>query len=189
MSDAPGPRVLCVSGPAGSGKTTLLRRLLPLLPVPAGEIGVVKSTHHRIDWHPDGTDSAALWSSGPAALCVAGPDQAAVFVRRDDRGAGGATRRLAAACRRLPAGLRLVLAEGFRRARAPTIWTADGPPGDEPPGPGVRAVVAPETAREPWERARPELAVHGRDEVDELAGRVMAWAAPLAELEAAPDGG
>lgn len=198
------PRVLCVAGDAGSGKTGLLRRLLPRLGLPPERVGVVKHTHHAIDWHPAGKDSALLWDAGPGALCVAGPDQTALFLRADpgrggargpeggpagggagddaDEAAAQATRRLAEACRRLPAGTRLVLAEGFRRARAPKIWTAAGPPGSDPLPPGVRAVVVPADRTPAWHEVHPELEVLARDEAAGLAARVAGWAAPVSEL-------
>lgn len=202
MSPPAEPRVLCVAGPSGGGKTTLLRRLLPRLPVPRERIGVVKHTHHAVDWHPAGKDSGALWDAGPAALCVAGPGQTAVFRRagradaageRADGGGSGRpgdpTRALAAACRALPDGLRLVLAEGFRRARVPKIWTAAGPPepedrGPDAPGPGVRAVVVPRAAVPAWEEALPGTEVRARERAAGLAERVPGWARPLSELPA-----
>lgn len=210
MSPPPGARVLCVAGPSGSGKTELLRRLLPHLPVPLARVGVLKHTHHALDWHPAGKDSGVLWEAGPAALGVAGPDQTAVFIRtgrvgpgrgpapegdgaREDSDGGApaadepaarATRKLAAACRRLPRGLELILAEGYRAARAPTIWTAAGPPDAAPPGPGVRAVVVPEDRAAAWAAAHPGAEVRSREEVEDLAERVPGWAVPVAALAA-----
>lgn len=214
MTSPPGPRVLCVAGPSGSGKTRLLRRLLPRLPLPPDRVGVLKHTHHALDWHPAGKDSAVLWAAGPAALGVAGPDQTAVFIRTGrprpgrasasepdsaqegsapgdpdgeaappDEPADRATRELAAACRRLPGELELILAEGYRTARAPTIWTAAGPPDSAPPAPGVRAVVVPAGRTAAWAAAHPEAEVRSREEAGDLAARVPAWAVPVAELE------
>lgn len=200
-----GPRVLCVSGDSGSGKTGLLRRLVARLTVAPDRIGLVKHTHHAIDWHPGGKDSARLWEVGPGALCVAGPDQTALFLRRpgaacgpDDGGDGApgtpgdppdgedvaaaATRRLVESCRRMPAGTRLVLAEGFRAARAPKIWTATGPPGPHPPAPGVRAVVVPAGQAAAWEEARPGIEIWRRGEAGRLADRIPGWAAPVSGL-------
>lgn len=193
MTDGGRLRVLCVSGDSGSGKTALIRRLVPCLPRPPGRIGVVKHTHHAVDWHPDGKDSRALWEAGPGALCVAGPDQTAVFLRVDGTGAtrdaGAATRRLAGACRRLPPEVRLVLAEGFRRARAPTLWTAAGPPGRAAPGPEVVGAVVPGEHRSAWAERHPGLPVHGRGDVEAIAARVADAAAPLEELETEASGG
>lgn len=181
------PRVLCVSGDSGSGKTALLRRLLPRLGLPPRQVGVVKDTHHAIDWHPAGKDSALLWEAGPGALCVAGPNQAALFVRTGEGapsapGTEGATRRLIRACRRMPPGVRLVLAEGFRDARAPTIWTAGGGPGEESLSPDVRAAVVPASEAAAWREAHPDLDVRSREEAAPLAGRVPGWAAAPPEL-------
>lgn len=197
MTDAPSARVLCVSGDSGTGKTTLVRHLLARLPRPLAETAVVKHTHHPVDWHPAGKDSALLWDAGPEALAVAGPDQTALFERAgrpgNDGGDGGrrrdgddagtaATRRLARVCRRLPPEVRLVLAEGFRDARAPKIWTVAGPPGPGRPPPGVVAVVAPAAHRDRWREEHGATEVFARDEADAVAARVGEWAAPVAGL-------
>jgi molybdopterin-guanine dinucleotide biosynthesis protein len=213
--DRPPARVLCVSGDSGSGKTALIRRLLPRLARPRDEIAVVKHTHHAIDWHPAGKDSAALWDAGPAVLAVAGPDQTAMFEREaaapssarpaasappetregETTGRGGdgapaadpdaraaATRRLVRVCRRLPAGIRLVLAEGFRDARAPALWTAAGPPGPGRVPPGVVAAVVPAGDRERWTERHAGTEVLSREDADAIAARVGDWAEPVAEL-------
>lgn len=177
-----GPRVLCVAGESGSGKTTLLRRLLVRLERPREQVGVVKHTHHAVDWHPAGKDSARLWEVGPGALCVAGPEQSALFVRREREATEDATRRLIEACRRMPTAIRLVLAEGFRDARAPKIWTAAGGPGQEAPAPNVRAAVVPTPEAASWREAHPAIEVRTREAAASLAGRVQAWAVPLSEL-------
>lgn len=186
-----GPRVLCVAGDSDSGKTRLLADLLPRLPLPPDRVGILKHTHHAVDWHPAGKDSARLWAAGPGALAVAGPDQTALFVRRegeaardpDEEVAAASTRRLAEGCRRMPAGIRLVLAEGFRAARAPKIWTAAGGPDAEPPAPGVRAVVAPREHAAAWREALPGTEVLDPAEAAEaLAPRAEAWSAALSEL-------
>lgn len=186
MTGRRGPRVLCVAGESGSGKTTLIRRLVGRLPVPPHRMGLVKHTHHPIDWHPAGKDSGVLWDRGPAALGVAGPDQTALFLRHDvDPHAGpgrpDATRRLIGTCRRLPGDLELVLAEGFEGADAPTLWMA-GPTVEDPAVPGLRAVAATAEERGAWEAHGPDVPVLVRDDVDVLAARVMEWAVPLEEL-------
>lgn len=218
MTGPPPARVLRVSGDSGSGKTTLIRRLLVRLPRPPGEIAVVKHTHHAIGWHPAGKDSAELWDAGPGALAVAGPDQTAMFERREPAGPSGgpaasgardgaepsgadgtsahrdgaapggdgdpaaATRRLVRVCRRVPARIRLILAEGFRHARAPGLWTAAGPPGPAPVPPGAVAVVVPAEHRGPWAEEHGGTEVFSRREVDAIAARVEEWAAPVGEL-------
>lgn len=187
-----GPWVLCVAGDSDSGKTRLLAALLPRLPLPPDRVGVLKHTHHAVDWHPEGKDSARLWAAGPGALAVAGPDQTALFVRREGEAAPGdpdeevaaaSTRRLAEGCRRMPPGIRLVLAEGFRAARAPKIWTAAGGPEPGPPAPGVRAVIAPGEHAAAWREALPGAEVlEPSGAAEALAPRAEAWAAALSEL-------
>lgn len=185
MTGTRAARVLCVSGASGSGKTTLVRRLLACLPAPPDEIAVVKHTHHAIDWHPPGKDSDLLWDAGPAALAVAGPGQTALFERggvAGDDGGAAAGRRLARVCRRLPSGVRLVLAEGFRGAGAPKLWTAAGPPGPDRLPRRVVAVVVPAAHRGRWTEEHGGPEVFSRAEADAIAARVGEWAAPVSEI-------
>lgn len=184
-----GPRILCFAGPSGSGKTTLIRRLVDRLPVPPRRTGLLKHTHHRIDWHPAGTDSAMLWDRGPGALGVAGPDQTAVFlpsVGGSGHRLGGTppTRRLIRACRRLPDDLELVLAEGFSDAEAPTVWTVDEP-GAAPSVPGLRGLAVAAEHLDAWSEDEVGVPVFSRDDLQRLAARVMDWAAPLSSLPVA----
>ena len=91
------------------------------------------------------------------------------------------------------AAVELVLAEGWSGARAPRIWVAaEAPEGGDGPPPVTRAVVTPSDAREAWSAWAGEgdapLPVHGRDDVETLAGRVLRWAAPVAELPLGPSG-
>lgn len=190
-------KVLCVSGPSGSGKTTLVERLVPLLPLPPERIALLKHTHHRLDWHPDGKDSTRMWETGAAAVGVVDPGQAAFFQRGGaespedrDRPAWN-TFQLVSACHRLPGGVEVVLAEGWSAARAPRIWVTASEPGagDDPP-PVTRAVVTVAGRLEAWrawaEEGGAPLPVHERDRVEALAGRVLRWAAPVAELPLGP---
>ncbi len=190
-------KVLCVSGPSGSGKTTLVEHLVPLLPLPPERIALLKHTHHRLDWHPDGKDSTRMWETGATAVGVVDPGQAAFFQRRGaespedrDRPAWN-TFQLVSACHRLPGGVEVVLAEGWSAARAPRIWvTADGPDDGRDPPPVTRAVVTVPERGEVWrawaEQRGAPLPVHDRDDVEVLAGRVLRWAAPVAELPLGP---
>lgn len=190
-------RILCVSGPSGSGKTTLLESLLPLLPLPPERIALLKHTHHRLDWHPQGKDSTRMWRTGVEAVGVVDPVQCAFFHRREEetpedrQRPAWSTLDLVSACHRLPGGSELVLAEGWTGARAPRIWvTRLGPDGADGPPPVTRAVVTSTERLEAWnawaDEVEPSLPVHGRDEVETLAGHVLRWAVPVAELPLGP---
>lgn len=188
MTPRDGPGVLCVAGESGRGKTTLIRRLAERVPVPRRRLGLVKHTHHAIQWHPSGKDSAVLWDLDPGGLVVAGPDQTAGFVPADRGRAPGPrsapddpTRNLLRACGRLPGGLRLILAEGFRGADAPTVWAA-GPPVPDLEVPGLRAVATPARHRSGWADTVPGVPVFDRDDVEGLASRVAEWSVPLQRL-------
>lgn len=192
-------KILCLSGPSGSGKTTLLERLLPLLPLSPAHVALLKHTHHRLDWHPDGKDSTRMWETGAAAVGVVDPRQSAFFHRREEETPedrerpAWSTLDLVTACHRLPGAVELVLAEGWTGARAPRIWVTrrEPDPPDGPP-PVTRAVVTEGERLEAWrawaESADAPLAVHGRDEVETLAGHVLRWAVPVAELPVGPTG-
>lgn len=201
---AGGPRVLCVCGPSGAGKTTLVRGLLPRLSPGPERIGILKHTHHALEWHPEGTDSGRLWEAGPAAVCVTGPDQHACFTRRPtgarapdgdgrregaDRGKEGSpsadapTAELLSALDLLPPGLALVLAEGFHRALAPKLWVAaDSPRPDRRLPEGVFAVAVAEDVRAAWKRAAGDVPVYGRNALGGLASAVEAAAASAREI-------
>lgn len=191
-------KVLCVSGPSGSGKTTLVERLVPLLPLPPERIALLKHTHHDLDWHPDGKDSTRMWETGAAAVAVVDPGQSAFFHRRGEEEAGRSRDRpawstfhLVSACHHVPGSVELVLAEGWSAARAPRIWVtvADPDAGDDPP-PVTRAVVTVPRRLAAWtawaEEGGDPLPVLERDGVEALAGRVLRWAAPVAELPLGP---
>lgn len=175
MSSRTPPRVLCVAGPSGSGKTTILRGLVPHLPVPRSRLGLLKHTHHRIEWHPEGKDSRLLWELGAGALGVVGPERTALFLPEDVE--EDATRELVRACSRLPGGLHLVLAEGFTEAEAPTLWVdARGAAPADLDVPGLRGVAVPAGDVGSWKEADPGVPVFSRDDVEELAARAAGWA-------------
>lgn len=198
-------KILCVAGPSGSGKTTLLERLLPLLPVPRDRVGLLKHTHHRLDWHPPEKDSTRMWASGVGAVGVVDPDQGAFFVRRGSGPAAGrgvedapgtgtrpawTTLELVTACRRLPGSIELVLAEGWSRAAAPKLWVVDRAPGsdDAEPPPFIRAVVTAAERVEAW-REGTGVPVFSRDEPEAVAAMLPGWTVALAELPiAGPEG-
>lgn len=170
------PRILCVAGPSGSGKTTLIAGIVPHLPVPRARLGLLKHTHHRIEWHPEGKDSRRLRDLEPGALGVVGPGRTAVFLSGDEE--EDPTRRLVRACSRLPRGLELVLAEGFTGADAPTLWVdARGRPPEGLDVPGLRGVAVPAGHVRSWEEAGVEVPVFSRDDLEELAARAAGWAA------------
>ncbi|MFQ5747342.1 MAG: molybdopterin-guanine dinucleotide biosynthesis protein B [Gemmatimonadota bacterium] len=185
-------KVLCIAGPSGSGKTTLLERLPDHLPMDRRRVGFVKHTHHALDWHPRGKDSARLWETGAGAVLVVGPGQLARFTRADEGAAARVakdgrieTRSLIVACEAFPDSIALVLAEGYGDSLAPKLWLAPESPaggGDLPPG--VRAIVTTAHAAPAWRSHTRDIPVCVREDVGGIASRVLEWAAPVRELAA-----
>jgi len=184
-------KVLCIAGPSGSGKTTLLERLLDHLPLDRRRVGLVKHTHHELDWQPRGKDSTRFWDTGAGAVIVVDPGQLVRFTRVDEGTAARATtdaraetRSLIAACEAFPDSIALVLAEGYGDSLAPKLWLApESPTGGGDPPPAVRAIVTTEEAAQAW-RLHTDLPVCVRDDVEGIAARVREWATPVHELTA-----
>lgn len=74
-------RVLCVVGESGSGKTSLIERIVSHLPRDGANVGLLKHTHHHMNWHPPGKDSTRFWHLGVGSVVVADPHQLACFHR------------------------------------------------------------------------------------------------------------
>ncbi len=94
-------------GPSSSGKTTLLEGLVRTLEEQDVSVGVVKHSCHDVSADQPGKDSARLYAAGAEAVALAGQNQIATFVRRET------PPRLGDALLSLPAGLDVVLVEGF----------------------------------------------------------------------------
>jgi molybdopterin-guanine dinucleotide biosynthesis protein MobB len=94
-------------GPSSTGKTALLEQLVPALENRGLSVGVVKHSCHDVCTDQPGKDSARLYAAGAHAVALAAQNQIATFVRRDT------PPRLADALASLPAGLDIVLVEGF----------------------------------------------------------------------------
>lgn len=103
---------------SGTGKTTLLSRLIPLLRERGLRCAVIKHSHHDFEIDKPGKDSHRLREAGAAQVILASPHRI-FWVREGD---GETEPRLAELVARLdPAGLDLVLVEGFRGEAIPKI--------------------------------------------------------------------
>lgn len=117
MRQAASPPVIAVVGASGSGKTTLLEALVPALRARGLRVGVIKHASHGFEADRPGKDSHRLYRAGADAVALASRRQVALFLPRAHDGDPPLSDALAA----LPAGLDLVLAEGFSWERVPRV--------------------------------------------------------------------
>jgi molybdopterin-guanine dinucleotide biosynthesis protein len=195
-------RILCVAGRSGTGKTTLIERLISHLPLDPGHVGLLKHTHHALEWHPAGKDSTRFRDAGVGAVAVSDPVQRACFVRsrevgrdpnrpparRSDRESSEPqlrlTRSLAEDCRSFPKETLLILAEGYTRAWAPKLWVVNRAPAPSPQlPPRTCAIVSAPDLVSAWREAAPPVEVWSREDLTPLAARVLEWAVDVHALE------
>ena len=198
-------RILCFTGDSGAGKTTLIERLLSHLPLDPASVGILKHTHHRLDWHPSGKDTTRFWQTGVGSVAVVDPAQIACFQRADHAvgrpsetpNAGqltsapdltcdpaDRTSELVTGCRLFPQQVELVLVEGYSRSRASMVWLTVHPPGTGrgPPQPELRAIVTTHQSVAGWSSEQPGTLVLTRAKVGTIARHVWDWAVELDEL-------
>ena len=104
---------------SGTGKTTLICELLPLLRARGIRVGVIKHTHHNVEFDTPGKDSYRLRRSGADQMLVTSANRWALFGDRRNREPN-----LDIACelaRMNTDELDLVLVESFRSAPIPKI--------------------------------------------------------------------
>ncbi len=108
------PPLICIVGYSGSGKTTLMVRLIECLARRGYRVGTIKhdSQGGRVD-HP-GKDSFRHKAAGAAASIISSPRQIAMVT-------DVAQEQTPQALLPLLAGMDIVLAEGYKRARLPKI--------------------------------------------------------------------
>jgi molybdopterin-guanine dinucleotide biosynthesis protein B len=103
---------------SGTGKTTLLKQLIPLLKASGLRVGLVKQSHHDIDLDTPGKDSHTLRLAGASPVMLCSPYRRAVITEHEDRRERGLAEELAHFD---PAGVDLILVEGFKREAFPKI--------------------------------------------------------------------
>lgn len=122
------PAVVGVVGPSGVGKTSLLEQLVRALTDRGLAVAVLKHASHGFLADHPGKDSYRLYESGAAAVAIISREQVATFARRGQNSAAEVS--LEAALAALPAGVELVLAEGFSWEPIPRLVLREGT--DEP---------------------------------------------------------
>jgi molybdopterin-guanine dinucleotide biosynthesis protein B len=119
MRPAHAPAVVAVVGASGAGKTSLLEQLLPALRARGLAVGAVKHASHGFEADRPGKDSQRLYGAGADAVALVSAAQIATFAPSAPGGP-----RLADALAALPAGLDLVLVEGFSWEPVPRVVIA-----------------------------------------------------------------
>lgn len=175
------PLVIGVAGCSGAGKTSLLERLIARLEARGVAVGAAKHASHGFEADRPGKDSHRLYESGARAVALLSAEQAATFVRRTGPPS------IEAALAALPAGLDLLLAEGFSWEPVPRVVVQGpgrAPRPDDLTGGELVAVV---TVREYPDDGPPgfdEPVIEGL--VAELARRLSPVAARTASEAPAP---
>jgi molybdopterin-guanine dinucleotide biosynthesis protein MobB len=141
------PPAVAVVGRSGAGKTTLLEELLPALEQRGLRVGAVKHASHGFLADRPGKDSHRLYEAGARAVALVSCEQVATFVRVEVPAPTHRDPRLGPVLAGLPAGLDLVLVEGFSWEPVPRVVVV--PAGEAPlpehlaGGPVLERVAAP----------------------------------------------
>ncbi len=142
--------VVAIVGFSNIGKTTLLEQLIPRLRARGLAVAAVKHTSHGFDADRPGKDSHRIYQAGASAVVVVSEQQIATFRRRE---AGEA--RLCEALAEMPAGLDLVLVEGFAWEAVPRFVLVRSGEAPRPECVEAGPVLATIEVAEPVEGCRP----------------------------------
>ncbi len=125
---------------SGTGKTTLLKRLVPLLRQQGLALAVVKHAHHSFDIDQPGKDSYELRAAGAEQVLVASRNRVALVREVPEEAAEPGLQEVLHCLD--PAGLDLVLVEGYKHAPLPKIELHRGDPGKPLLYPDDRHIIA-----------------------------------------------
>jgi len=109
------PPVVCIVGRSGAGKTMLLEKLIPELKRRGYRVAAVKHTGHDPDLDTEGKDSWRYARAGADCTVLSSARKIAVFRLADHDWAPDEIARF------LGDEFDIVLAEGFKRSKAPKI--------------------------------------------------------------------
>ena len=166
-------RIIGLAGWSGAGKTTLMVKLLPALIGRGLAVSTLKHAHHRFDVDTPGKDSYEHRRAGAHQVMVASGARWALMTEL--RTAREPTLRELLA-RMDPVDL--VIVEGFKRDLHPKIEVhraANDKPWMRPDMPGIVAVAS--DVAPPYDLPRAHL-----DDVDAIAGLVLAHAVPVTDI-------
>ena len=167
------PRLLALAGPSGAGKTTLAEHLVRRWSGAGIAVGYVKHASHGFQMDRRGKDTARLGEACAVGVAVTGPEGTAYLER-------GGPRRADELARRFFPEARVVVVEGFREERHPTVLLADATAPVEVPRDGVGHVLAgygPASRRRALAAVVGDRPVFARDELDALLAFLDRWLA------------
>lgn len=118
------PPVLAIVGQSRSGKTTLIEKLIPELKRRGFRVGVVKHTHHQVDFDKPGKDTHRHKAAGADAVILACAAQVTMVKDADGNRLDNVLPLLA--------DMDIIIAEGYKRADRPKIEVLRQAPGPEP---------------------------------------------------------
>lgn len=165
------PPLLALSGPSGAGKTTLAEHLVRTWVRAGVRVGFAKHTSHGFQMDRPGKDSARLTEAGAVGVAVTGPAGTAFL----ESGAPSPAGELA---RRFFADAEIVVVEGFREERLPTVLLAgEFAPVEAPEGDASRVVAGygPASRRDALRAVLGVRPVFDREQLDELVALLDAW--------------
>ena len=176
-------RLVCIVGDSGVGKTTLIERLTVQPAFAEDRLGLLKRTHHRLDWHPPGKDSTRFRDTRAVAVAIVDPAQTACFWRREESEVPD-DQALVTACLRMGDHVDIVLAEGFTSTAAPKLWITPSAPSPERRGPPplTRTIVTTHENIEGWARDSPALEVVDIADLERVARLARAGTIDVHEL-------
>lgn len=105
--------VVGLAGYSGSGKTTFLEKLIVELKGRGYRLGIIKHTHHPVEWEQPGKDTWRHARAGADVVALAAPD--GVFVSRKCVNPGPAD------AIALVGEVDLIIVEGFKKEKWPKI--------------------------------------------------------------------
>lgn len=176
MTSLAPPLLLALSGPSGAGKTTLAEHLVRTWGGAGIRVGYAKHASHGFQMDRPGKDSARLAEAGAVGVAVTGPAGTAFL----ESGAPSTAGELA---RRFFPDADIVVVEGFREERLPTVLLAgEAAPVEAPEGDASRVVAGygPASRRDDLRAALGARPVFDRDQLDRLVALLDAWRAGLA---------
>jgi molybdopterin-guanine dinucleotide biosynthesis protein B len=128
--------VVGLAGYSGSGKTTFLEKLIAELKRRGYRVGVIKHTHHTVEFDQPGKDTWRHARAGADVVALAAPDGVSLIRKRT--GDPGPEEVIS-----MISGVDLIIVEGYKKSKWPKIEVVSGEVAERPevPADELLAVV------------------------------------------------